>query len=176
MKTVAIALLTGLLAGCVYIKSNVKSEAVPTFSRILVVTKMRYASARYTDSFLTAFPPNYEVCTVALSPLSFENSDEAIRRQAETCKSEVMLTIELTQTGYSGYNSRYSHSPSVPYEFSAEMRSVSTNQPFWKALINVPPIVGEEIPPRSVVKRLLQDQIIMGKLPSPELIETAVRR
>lgn len=43
MKYPSLLLLVSALMGCVRIQSNVKNDAVPTFSRILVVTKMHYA-------------------------------------------------------------------------------------------------------------------------------------
>ncbi|QIP12435.1 hypothetical protein G8759_07245 [Spirosoma aureum] len=159
MKTLATFLLISLLAGCVTIQSNIKSDAIPTFKRILVVTKLRKAPESYVQGFVKSFPVTYEVCTVALSPLSFDNPDEAVRKQAEACQSDVILTLELSKTGHS---SRYN---SVPYEYNAEMSSVATGQPFWKAIISSNPTYGERVPPRSVVKRLLKDHIIEGKLP-----------
>ncbi|GAB3889451.1 hypothetical protein [Spirosoma agri] len=165
MKTIAAFLLISLLAGCVTIQSNTKSDAVPAFKRILVVTKMRKAPDRYAESFLTSFPSGYEVCTVALSPLAFDNPDEAIKKQAENCQSEVILTLELSKTGhYSRYNS-------ANYEYNAEMKSVATGQAFWKAMISSDPTLGEQLPPRSVVKRLLTDHIIEGKLPDGQSLQ-----
>jgi hypothetical protein len=166
MKSAAICLLVSMLAGCVSIQSNTKSDAVPTFGRILVVTKMRRAPDTYVLHFARAFPANYQVCTLALSPLSFDNPDEVIRQRVQDCKSDVILTLELSKTGHSG---RYN---SANYEFNAEMRSAATNQPFWKALIYSNPTLGEELPPRSLVKRLLNDHVIEGKLPTSESLQT----
>lgn len=154
MKTRAFLLLMSLTS-CVSIQSNVKSGAVPTFSRVLVVTKLRQPPAGYSQTFLKAFPVGYQVCAVDLSPLSFDNPDEIVRRQVESCQSEVILTLEMTQAGRAGDSG-------LPAQYNAEMRSVATNQLFWKALISSD--IGE-VTPRSVLKRLRDDQIIEGKLP-----------
>ena len=163
MKSVITFVLISLLTGCVSIQSNTKSDAVPTFTRVLMVAKMRKAPDSYVREFATLFPAGYEVCTLALSPLSFDNPDEAIRKQAESCHSEVILTLELSKTGHASRYSRY------PYEYNAEMTSVATGQPFWKAIISSDPTYGEVMPPRSVVKRLLADHIITGKIPQQAL-------
>lgn len=163
MRTLVTVTLMGLLTSCVRIQSNTKSEAVPAFKRILVVTKMRDTPDSYAQSFSRAFPTGYSVCTLALSPLSFDKPEEEIRKKAESCQSDVILTLTLTQSGVS---TRYY---AVPYEFNAEMTSVATEQPFWKAIISSAPINGERVSPRSVVKRLLNDGIIEGKLPDQSL-------
>lgn len=167
MKTTTVFLLISLLAGCVTIQSNTKSDAIPTFHRILVVTRLRKAPDSYVQSFSRSFPAGYTICTLALSPLSFDNPDEAIRKQVDACQSDVILELALSQTGHSG---RYSH---TFYEYNAEMKSVATGQSFWKAIISVDPTYGEEVPPRSVVKRLLNDHIIEGKLPPSESLQAS---
>jgi hypothetical protein len=124
---------------------------------------MRKASDSYAQSFTRAFPAGYSVCTLALSPLSFDNPGEAIRKKAESCQSDVILTLELIQSGNSGNHT------SVPYEYNAEMTAVATGQPFWKAVISAEPAYGGKVPPRSLVKRLRNDGIIEGKLPDQSL-------
>ncbi|GAB2516258.1 hypothetical protein [Spirosoma aerophilum] len=158
-KFLTIVLLASL-TGCVTIQSNIKSDAVPTFQRVLIVTKMRNAPDSYVRTYASSFPAGYEVCTLAISPLSFDNPDDAIRKQTEACHSDVILTLELVKSGHYVYRGA-----SRPYEFNAEMTSVATGQPFWKAIIASDQNYGEQVPARSVIKRLLSDHIIEGKLP-----------
>ena len=171
MKAVTLFLLSiaAALTGCVSIKSNSLVNAVPpNFRRVLIVTKMRNAPDSYVRQFARAFPPGYEVCTLALSPLSFDKPDDAIRKQLESCHSEVILTVELIKTGH--YAGRYS---SYPYEFNAEMQSVASGQPFWKAIITSNPSNGEQVPPLSIVRRLEQDHILDGKLRASDALQAA---
>lgn len=162
-----LSIVTGLI-GCVTIQSNSKPDAVPPiFRRVLIVTKMRNAPDTYVRELARTFPSGYEVCTLALSPLSFDKPDEAIRKQADDCHSEVILTLELVQAGHTGQYSRYGsgRSAGFPYEYNAEMQAVASGQPFWKAIISTNPTYGEGVPPRNLIKRLLQDHIIEGKMP-----------
>ncbi|GAB3692061.1 hypothetical protein GCM10027592_10560 [Spirosoma flavus] len=152
-----VGMLTNLV-GCVTIQSNSKSEAIPSFQRVLIVTKLRNAPASYVQNFARQFPTGYETCTLAISPLSFDNPDEAIRKKVADCQSDVILTLELVQRGQS---SQYS---STPYEYNAEMVSAKTGESFWKAIIASNPSYGEQVPPRSILKRLLVDHIITGKI------------
>ncbi|CAN5399855.1 hypothetical protein BH09BAC4_BH09BAC4_50010 [soil metagenome] len=166
MTTAYKILMVGLLAsltGCVTVQSSIKSDAIPTFQRVLIVTKMRNAPDSYVRQFARTFPAGYEVCTLALSPLSFDNPDVAIKKQLDECHSDVILTIELVQAGHAG---RYRNYSSYPYQYNAEMQSVATGQPFWKAIISSNPTYGEQVPPGSVIKRLLADHIIAGKIPT----------
>ncbi|GAB4032271.1 hypothetical protein [Spirosoma jeollabukense] len=168
MTTAYKFLMAGLLAsqtGCVTVKSSINSDAIPTFSRVLIVTKMRNAPDSYVRQFARTFPAGYEVYTLALSPLSFENPDAAIKKQLDECHSDVILTIELVQAGHT---SRYS---SYPYQYNAEMQTVATGQPFWKAIISSNPTYGEQVPPGSVIKRLLADHIIAGKIPTTSKLQ-----
>lgn len=154
-------ILITCFTGCVTIQSNSKQEAMPLpFKRVLVVTKMRNVPGNYAQQFARVFPAGYEVCTLALSPLSFDKPEEAIQKQARECGSEVMLTVELVKSGH--YGGRYNN---YPYEYNAEMVAVSTGRPFWKAIISSSPVNGEALPPGSVVKRLLKDHILEGKMP-----------
>ena len=163
------------LTGCVSIRSNVKSDAVPSnFRRVLIVTKLRKAPDSYVQQIARLFPAGYEVCTLALSPLSFDKPEDAIRKQAEDCRSEVILILELVNSGQYGsgsmrYGSRYSR---FPFEFNAEMQSVATGQPFWKAIISSDPSVGEQVPPGSIIKRLQQDHVIEGKIQQSGVAQT----
>lgn len=179
MKTMAsfLALVAvACLTGCVSIRSNVKPDAVPSgFRRVLIVTMLRNAPDSYVQQFARLFPAGYEVCTLALSPLSFDKPDEAIHKQAESCNSEVILKLELVGAGQYGansmrYGSRYSR---FPFEFNAEMQSVATRQPFWKAIISSDPSNGEQVPPSAIIKRLQQDRIIDGKPLSGSVAQVA---
>ena len=157
--------IVAVLTACVNIQSNTKSAGVPAFSRILVVLSIGQASDSYTQQFVRAFPAHYQVCTVVLSSLSLDDPDEAVRKQADKCNSDVILTISQTQRGWSD---DYSN---VPYVFDAELRSVDTNEPFWKAIISSGLYSVELVPPRSVVKRLLNDRVITGKFPQAESLQ-----
>ena len=159
--------LVMMLTACVNIQSNTKSDGVPAFSRILVVLSIGQASDSYTQQFVRAFPIHYQVCTVVLSSLSRDDPGVVFSKQAGQCNSEVVLTINQTQRGWSDDYS------SVPYEYNAEMRSVATNQPFWKAIISSNPNAVELVPPRSVVKRLLTDRVIEGKVALANSLQAA---
>ncbi|MBD2702043.1 hypothetical protein IC229_15440 [Spirosoma sp. BT702] len=150
------------LTGCVTVKSNVQADAIPTFKRVLIVTKLRKASEKYVQGFARQFPRNYDVCTLALTPLSFGNPDEEIRKQVANCQSDVILTLELVQRGQS---SQYTN---VPYEYDVDMKTAATGQPFWKAIVSSNPTYGEQVPPSSIIKRLLEDHVITGKMASGE--------
>lgn len=158
-QVVAISLVAGL-TGCVTVRSNTNDNALPpSFNRVLIVTKLRNAPDTYVQKFARVFPSGYEVCTLALSPLSFDNPDEAIRKQAESCHSEVILTLDLVKTGFNVYRGN-----NMPYEFDVSMKSVTTGQSFWKAIISSNTTYKEEIPPTAILKQLLKDNIIHGKL------------
>ena len=154
-----ISLIAGL-TGCVSVRSNSNTDAVPpVFNRVLVVTKLRNAPDTYVQQFATSFPSGYEVCTLALSPLSFENPDEAIRKRVAECHSDVILTLDLVKTGFNVYKGA-----NQPYQFDASMKSAATGQPFWKAIISSSTAYDEEVPPNAILKQLLKDNIIHGKL------------
>ena len=166
-RLLVISLVVSLI-GCVTIQSNTKSDAVPPiFRRVLIVTKMLHAPDTYVQRFAQIFPGGYETCTLALSPLSFDNPEETIRKQVESCHSEVILTLELVRPAYYGYRTSY------PYQYNVEMRSVATGQPFWKAIISSNPNNGEQVPPGSIIKRLLQDHILESKRPAGDSLQAS---
>ena len=167
MKTYLHLLLIALIAnltGCVSIRSNALPDAIPAFKRILVVAKTRDVSDGYLRNLKRAFPADYEVCAVALTPLTFDRADEFIQRQAALCQSDVVLTLELVQSGQFNYQMN----TGSPSQFNLDMRSLTTNKSFWKAIISTSSAVGNQIPPHTVVKRLLKDGILEGKLPATD--------
>lgn len=165
MKAFLSLLLISLLIGCVTIRSNVKSGAVPKFKRILVVTKLYSPPRNYELRYLTIFPKEYEVCVVGLTPISFD-PDSLIDAKLKQCKSDVILTLELKQEGISNVNQvgGVVYNNSTPSEYLAEMKSVATGQPFWKAQLSGS--VAGSIPPRMMVKRLIEDGILVGRMPT----------
>lgn len=56
LKRLSLLFLLGLLMGCASVRSNSKHDAIPTFSRILVVSKLQNVSDRYVFEYLNAFP------------------------------------------------------------------------------------------------------------------------
>lgn len=146
------------LMGCVpaLIQSNVKADDKPEFKRILVVSRLSTVKPTYLAAFQTAFPAGYQVCTVSNSPISFDSPDESIRKQQQTCQSEVMLTIDFNRNYTSGYG-RYISSNNELY---LEMSSLSTGKPFWKAIVTTNG--GTEVPPRQIVNQLVKDGVIEG--------------
>ena len=163
MKPLLILFVTALLTGCVSVRSNVKPDAVPSFDRILVVTKMDHPSKDYEQTYLNAFPRAYQVCAVGLTPLSFGNPDSTVAEQARTCNSDVILTITETKRGGVAYAQvgGVVQSQGISSEYLAEMRSSTTGQAFWKAQLQ------GSLAPRTIVKRLLKDGVLTGKIPTP---------
>lgn len=151
--------IVALLTGCVSVSSNVKRDAIPAFERVLVITKLGYRSDGYAQKLAQSLPIEYESCSVAINPLSFDDADSLVYQQAGVCQSEVTLFIELQQEGFA---SRYA---SQPYLYGAEMRSLATNRAFWKANFWIEPALGGPPPIRTVVKRLLDDGVLSGTLP-----------
>ncbi len=158
--------LVVLLMGCVSIRSSVKSGEVPEFGRILVVTRLYDPPRGYEQRYLNVFPKEYEVCAVGVTPLSF-NPDSLVNAELTYCKSDVMLTIRLDQEGVVTYSNvgGVAQNTSTPSRYLAEMKSTATGQPFWKAIISGS--VGGVVPPRTVVKQLIKDGILKGKIPLP---------
>ncbi|AQG79926.1 hypothetical protein [Spirosoma montaniterrae] len=163
MKPLLLLLCCALLGtGCVNMQSNVKRDAVPQFKRILVVTKSRKALDTYARSFLRVFPSNYEVCSVAVSQLAFDEK-ETIRKQADLCQSDVVLLVDVVHAG-----------DALPWnptgdgmsQLNLEMRPVNSDQPFWKAIVSMSRTLGERVPPERVARQLAKDGIISGQLPS----------
>ena len=158
-KTISKLLMIGLVAsltGCytARIVSNVKVDARPEFRRILIVSKLPNIRPEYLPTFQTAFPPGYQVCIVANSPLSFDDPEQAIEKQRQTCQSEIQLTLDINRNYTSGsgkYISSYN-------ELYLEMKNLATGQPFWKALATTGGT--SEVAPREVVNQLIKDGII----------------
>ncbi|MFD2935591.1 hypothetical protein [Spirosoma flavum] len=132
---------------------------MPEFRRILVVSRLPTVKQTYLPTFQTAFPAGYQVCTVSNSPISFDSPEEAIENQRQTCKSEVLLTIDLNRNYTSG-NGRYISSYNELY---LEMTSLATGKPFWKAIVTTGG--SNEVPPRQIVSQLIKDGIIVGSIP-----------
>ncbi|MBC3786908.1 hypothetical protein [Spirosoma utsteinense] len=151
-----------LLTGCVAvtIQSNVKPDAKPDFQRILIVSRLPMQRPGYLAKFQTAFPTSYQVCSVADSPIAFETPDELIQRQQESCKSEVILTLGFSRN----YTSGGGKSIATFNEVYAEMSSIATGKPFWKAIIETNG--SAEIPPRQIVNQLINDGVIAGSVPA----------
>lgn len=164
MKTATYTLLMiGLwisLTGCVTatFRSNVKPDAKPEFRRILVVSRLPSVEETYLPTFQTAFPAGYQVCTVSNSPISFDNPEQAIEKQRQTCQSEVMLTIDFSRNYTSGFGKYISSNN----ELFMEMTNLATGHPFWKAIITTG---GSDVSPRQVVNQLIRDGIIESRLP-----------
>jgi hypothetical protein len=165
MKTLAVIfILTACcLTGCVTanFQSNVKPEAKPDFKRILVATYLPSSRPEYLDELKAAFPAGYQVCTVSVTPLSFEDPKEIIQKQQQVCQSDVILTIDFDRSFTTG-SGKYIDSHS---QFYAEMIDLSTNKPFWKAIITTT-TSSQEVSARELVKKLQEDDIIKGKIPT----------
>lgn len=158
----ALLLTTAALTGCVSvnIQSNVKPDAIPDFRRILIVSKLPVQSPDYLARFQTSFPPTYQICSVADSPIAFESSDELIQNQQKACQSEVMLSLGFSRN----YTSGGGKSISAYNEVYLEMSSFASGKPFWKAIVTTSG--SDEIPPRQVVNQLIKDGIISGSIPA----------
>lgn len=160
MKTLLTGCLLALLTGCTTLRTNVRPDQIPDFSRVLVVSRLDNVRPDYVHEYVKAFPPAYQVCTLTANKLSFGDPEEAIRRQAESCRSEVILTLELSRTDVQG-NGRYSRTVN---DYYAHMRAVNAAEPFWKGLIVNPyarnPRNRDYIDPLPVVNRLKKDGIL----------------
>lgn len=156
--------MVGLLTGCVAvnIQSNVRPEARPDFQRILIVSKLPVQGADYLARFQTAFPPTYQVCSVADSPIAFETSNELIENQQQICKSEVILSLGFSRN-YTAGGGKVIASFNEVY---AEMSSFASGKPFWKAIITTSG--SNEIPPRKIVNQLIKDGVIVGTVPTDD--------
>lgn len=162
MKTLRHVLLTSILAtltGCVSvnIQSNARPNVQPDFRRILIVSRLSVLSPDYLPRFRDAFPPNYQVCSVANDAISFGNLDESIRQGIRDCDSEVLLTLGFSRNYTSGggeYIASYN-------EIYAEMSSIASGKPFWKAVITTSG--SSEVPPRQIINKLLDDGVIVSK-------------
>ncbi|GAB3807921.1 hypothetical protein GCM10028819_45770 [Spirosoma humi] len=165
MYTVAHKLLWVLfltsLSGCmtVSIHSNVKPDDKPQFKRILIVSNLPNMAPTYLPRFQAAFPTGYQVCTVSNSPIDFDSPEENIEKQRQTCQSEVSLSIDFNRS----YTSGYGRSISSNNELLLVMTNLTTNKPFWKAIVTTGGVT--EVPPRQIVQQLIKDGIISGTAP-----------
>jgi hypothetical protein len=161
--TVLIILTAYCLTGCVTanFQSNVKPEAKPDFKRILVAAYLPSSRPEYLNELKAAFPAGYQVCVVSVTPLSFDDPQELIQQQRQTCQSDVMLKIDFDRNFTTG-SGKYIDSHS---QFYAEMIDLATNKPFWKAIITTT-TNSREVSARELVQKLQQDDIIKGKIPN----------
>ena len=154
--------LTLSLTGCspsISFQSNRKTEAQPEFSRILIESRLPKINPVYLPSFQTAFPAGYQVCVVSNSPISFDSPEEAIEKQRQTCRSEVLLTIDFKRNSVSA-SGQYAYSSNELY---LEMKNLATNRPFWKAIVTTSGDI--EVPADKIVSKLIEDGVIQGSLP-----------
>ncbi|WP_018618481.1 hypothetical protein [Spirosoma luteum] len=154
--------LASMLAGCVSvnIQSNIKKEAQPEFSRILVESRLSQVGPTYLSSFQTSFPAGYQVCVVSNSVISFDSPEEAVEKQRQACQSEVVLTIDFKRNSVSA-SGKYAYSSNELY---VEMRNLATGQPFWKAVVTTSGSV--EVPASKIVSKLIDDGIVEARLPN----------
>ncbi len=154
-------LLSTLLTGCstiLNIQSNVRVVDKPPFERILIVSRLPNVPPGYASTFIGAFPSQYTVCSVDVSPIDFETPEELISRQLDECKSQVMLTLDLNRS-FSGNSGKYITGYNNIY---LEMSSVATGKPFWKAITLS---TTTALSPREVVQQLIKDGVLNGKSP-----------
>ncbi len=155
MKTGLYVLTMSLLMGCVTFRSNTNG-IIPSFSRILVASKLVRISPTYLDRYTRSFPPGYTVCTVDIGPISFGSPDSLIRQAASQCNSEVILTLDVAQnlqggSGKSHYNIN---------DLLLEMATLPDRKPFWKAIVPVSAVMRDALYPPDVVGQLKEDGII----------------
>ncbi len=143
------------LAGCVSFKTNVDQAAIPTFSRLLIISKLGTNADVPVDWFLSAFPPQYTICTLQIDKLSFLNSDSLIRQKVQECGSEVVLTIQADP--YEGQYRRLGNTGMFLY-----MNNAANGKAFWKA---TSPSYYHNLTPRALAVRLKKDGIISGDIP-----------
>ncbi|TAE24015.1 MAG: hypothetical protein EAZ91_21140 [Cytophagales bacterium] len=157
-----------LLTSCMTMRSNIQSESIPKVKRILIVTKTRKPQPSYEADFRRNLPEGYEVCTINLDRLSL-TSDDTIREEVLGCKSDAILTIATTYRGnllVGDSNDTNSRPSTGAAQFNLEMRSATEKKPFWRAIISTTPILGEKLSARTIVRRLLRDGVLEGKLPN----------
>jgi hypothetical protein len=152
--TLAFALVLLLLGGCVRFQTNYDRGEVPAFRRVLVVSQLA-TIPQDLPSFLRAFPEPYEVCVADAGSLALAPPDSIIRNQVRICRSEVVLTMKLNRNYTSG-SGDYIRSVN---EYLLELTDLSTNKPFWKAIVTGRPTAEQ------VVNRLRLDGIIEGRTP-----------
>jgi hypothetical protein len=162
MKKFVVALAFLAAGGCVTLRSNTASESVPAFSQVLVVVKAKRNGDRYASQYRNAFPAGYQVTTIGFDDLSFDKPDSLIAAEARRSGSEVLLWLELRTSDTAVRTGRYPVGPG--YEWYAEMRSLRTNQAFWKAETG---LLSSYTPPepRFIVNRLRRDGILQKTAP-----------
>lgn len=142
--------------------SKAKPETRPaSFTRILVVLKLRRPSDRYAQQFQQAFPASYQVCTILLDQYQPATHAEAIRKRGNDCQSEVVLTVERTYKGK--FLSLDAPDGDDFSQFSFDMRPISTTESFWRGAASTPSRKGEYFSARSIVSRLQRDGIIANR-------------
>lgn len=159
MKTGLSLLLLFLLTGCVSFNSNVDRAAIPEFTRLLIVSKLPNTRVGYLNMFLNTFPSTYEVCVADAGPLVLEKPDSLINRQLNTCRSQVILTINP----YRSYTTGSGEDLSSANEVLLEMTNAATQKSFWKAIALAPGGVSPNA--EQIVRRLRSDGIIRGEVP-----------
>ncbi len=155
-------LLSTFLTGCttiLNIQSNVRVVDKPPFERILIVSRLPNVEPDYATTFVGAFPSQYTVCSVDISPIAFETPDELIDRQLKECNSQVMLTLDLNRN-FSGGSGKYIRGYNNIY---LEMTNLATGKPFWKAIVLSD---VTELWPHEIVRQLVKDGVLSGKVPT----------
>lgn len=167
MKTsLALLLLLTVCLGCMPpFVTNVDRRQIPAFTRILVVSKLPVMLRNLPD-FLSVFPEQYEVCIADAGTLALAPPDSIVTSQVRTCRSEVVLTIQLNRNYTSGAG-QYMRAVN---EYLLELTDTRTGQTFWKALVN-----GGLTAPR-IVRRLKTDGVITGNVRSVPLPGARVAR
>jgi hypothetical protein len=166
-------------AGCFAMRSNVSSEASlrlkrqgfvsrakseirpVSFKRILVVLKLQRSSEQYAKQFHRAFPANYQVCTLVLDQHQAATHAEQISKRGNDCQSEVVLTVERVYKG--SFVSLDAPDGDNFSQFTFDMRSMDTNESFWRGTASTPYRRGEYFSARTIVSRLLRDGVITEK-------------
>lgn len=161
--TIALLLLLSCLSCGPTFRSNINPADKTDFHRVLIVSKLSAQHPDYMLDYVNRFPAGYEVCTLELGVLSFNNPDSLIREKQRQCNSEVMLTIQDYANRVTG-NGKYT----VSYqETLLEMTNLSTNKPFWKAIATTNggwPGAG------AIIRQLRTDGIINGKTRQYEVV------
>lgn len=160
-----LALLAGLfLPGCAArtLYSNVRPGVIPAFSRVLVVANTKRDGDGYARQVAARFPPGYAVTPLGFDDLSFGNLDSLVAQKIAESGSEVVLLIGFRPTGGTVRTGRYSSG--MGFEWYAEMRRASEDQPFWKAVTSVAGTVSRPLP-EAYLQRLVSDGILQKSGP-----------
>ncbi len=178
MKTYIFLLVVAVsLAGCIPFKTSIDQQAMPDFSRVLVVSRLPVNKPKMLYDFIKVFPVQYSVCSMGIDPLTFGNPDSLVRQRIRECNSQVVLTIDI-QSDYGVLPNSYSrtspgHYPPPPAGLYSglrygtlyfEMYDVATGKSFWKGIGNQY-ATNHGVYARKVAKRLRDDKIILGHIP-----------